>query len=670
MKKNNGFAISSIIYALLILFLALVLLILANLASRKAMFDKEKRDILSRFDGDKQTVCRPSTTLSSPSAIIVTSDDNKFAIGAQYDCELGDGVPRIFYVLEETSTKVSLIMNQNLGDPVAWISKEDYVAAGGLENEYNLGQTNKGPITVTKTLAERTTSWNKLKPSQIKLPTGKQIAKAGNLDDWTLTNISSKALSKSWLFENLNEDNLAGYWTSTADINLSYAWYVRYNGRLAKTYPIINDSIGVRPVIELSKSSFDDLSPVTNQTLCNAVTTATTGNVPTGNYKQWDEYTCELGDGIQNSFMILKTNGDNVSLLMTKNLEQTSNVEYSVEWISKEDYLAAGGTEDEWNASPCEEKYLKKLEKGPITAEKALREATKNWSKLQSNQIKLPDTSVNYYGSGNVSFGFPGWWLSTSQDKLSSVRISLGHVITNFPWSDEAGMSVGEYIMNIYAKRGIRPVIKLTKNEISTLCNPKSTTSITTGNVPNGNYDVDDEYTCNLGDAESSKNLTFFVVEKDDSYVSLIINKSIGTSKWITKEDYIDAGGTESGWNQYGKNCGNFDKGPVTLEKKMVQLTSSWNKLSQDQITIPTYSQLDPKALITKPKAWATSDPQRYPNLFDFWTRSSASAQGYKNYTLEGGAVTIGGNGTTSVHEVDDKFGIRPVITISKSQLK
>ena len=53
MKNNKGFAITSIIYAMLILFLGLIFLILGNLASRKAMFDKEKNEILMRFNGDE-----------------------------------------------------------------------------------------------------------------------------------------------------------------------------------------------------------------------------------------------------------------------------------------------------------------------------------------------------------------------------------------------------------------------------------------------------------------------------------------------------------------------------------------------------------------------------------------------------------------------------------------
>ena len=51
MKLNNkGFAITSIIYSMLILFLTLVVLIIGNLASRKAIFDKQKEEILDKFE--------------------------------------------------------------------------------------------------------------------------------------------------------------------------------------------------------------------------------------------------------------------------------------------------------------------------------------------------------------------------------------------------------------------------------------------------------------------------------------------------------------------------------------------------------------------------------------------------------------------------------------------
>ena len=51
MKLNNkGFALTSIIYMLIVLFLLLLLLLLANLASRKVVLDKVKYDVKNKLD--------------------------------------------------------------------------------------------------------------------------------------------------------------------------------------------------------------------------------------------------------------------------------------------------------------------------------------------------------------------------------------------------------------------------------------------------------------------------------------------------------------------------------------------------------------------------------------------------------------------------------------------
>ena len=46
MKNNKGFAITSIVYAMIILFLMLMLLMLMMFSSRKVILDKQKTDAL------------------------------------------------------------------------------------------------------------------------------------------------------------------------------------------------------------------------------------------------------------------------------------------------------------------------------------------------------------------------------------------------------------------------------------------------------------------------------------------------------------------------------------------------------------------------------------------------------------------------------------------------
>ena len=97
------------------------------------------------------------------------------------------------------------------------------------------------------------------------------------------------------------------------------------------------------------------------------------------------------------------------------------------------------------------------------------------------------------------------------------------------------------------------------------MCNAVDTA--TKGNVQQGQFAYGDEYICDLGDTEDSKNLTFFVLEDGDTTtltdgriaqageVSLIMNKNLGKAvAWVTKEDYLAAGGTESDYGTYGNN--------------------------------------------------------------------------------------------------------------------
>lgn len=50
-KNNKGFAVTGIMYAILILFLMLLLLILANFQSRKILFDKQKNNVYEKLNG-------------------------------------------------------------------------------------------------------------------------------------------------------------------------------------------------------------------------------------------------------------------------------------------------------------------------------------------------------------------------------------------------------------------------------------------------------------------------------------------------------------------------------------------------------------------------------------------------------------------------------------------
>ena len=175
-------------------------------------------------------------TESSSISCTSTSGTVSYALGTSYTCDPGDG-PRTFYVLEEGTDTVSLIMNENLGDVVAWNSS---------------GSNTGGPVTALAYLGSQTSSWT----VDVSLPTGQQIATAGGATSWTADKTTSIIISGSWLYENLYSYQLPyGYWTSTPNSGDSYyAWSVYSTGFLGNGL-VNNTNYGVRPVITISKSN-------------------------------------------------------------------------------------------------------------------------------------------------------------------------------------------------------------------------------------------------------------------------------------------------------------------------------------------------------------------------------------------------------------------------------
>ena len=164
---------------------------------------KYKEDKLTASEPYKGVLCKANTAKATalvwagndPSqesswtkkevGLLASEATSKYDVGVTYTCELGDGEENTFYVLETSGDNVSLIASMNLGTNVAWVTKEDYLAAGGTESDYGTYGNNKlGPITANKILEERTSGWTKLDEDQITLPSGQQIATAVSNTEW------------------------------------------------------------------------------------------------------------------------------------------------------------------------------------------------------------------------------------------------------------------------------------------------------------------------------------------------------------------------------------------------------------------------------------------------------------------------------------------------------
>ena len=187
-------------------------------------------------------------------------------IGTRYVCEFGDGIEYSFFILEDGDTttlttgrqaqagQVSLIMDRNLGEKVAWDSNDSST-----------------PETAKNYLKEQTTGWTKLTAASgtASLPSAYQIAQAGNVLDklqtFILSNYSDFTVMSSelpgWLSGNLSYDTsnttAIAYWLLEKMTKApSYPFLVKY-GNLTITggMPYYTPAYGgIRPVITISKS--------------------------------------------------------------------------------------------------------------------------------------------------------------------------------------------------------------------------------------------------------------------------------------------------------------------------------------------------------------------------------------------------------------------------------
>ena len=176
------------------------------------------------------------------------------------------------------SKTVNLLLDHNTTATVAWVTKEDYIAAGGTEAEWGSnGNNNKGPITALKQLKSDTKAWNS--SLNARLIEASEVAKITNNTAWTAgdnsyyfhtnSNTEYKGAAGTnkyaWLFDNtyncttygcnVADPSTYAYWTNTAQSGSSdRTLRVDCSGSL---YGINVESAywyGVRPVITVLKS--------------------------------------------------------------------------------------------------------------------------------------------------------------------------------------------------------------------------------------------------------------------------------------------------------------------------------------------------------------------------------------------------------------------------------
>ena len=185
MKLNNkGFAISTIMYMVFVLAVLVMAITLTILNSRKLILDKQRNIALTNIYENNITTHRTDCTVLAPfggTFVEATDSDthkgivymNPIDISATCNATIASqnvnsyGKPTgittgcmKFYIYDDSGDYYKMILDHNTSGNVAWLSFEDYIAAGGTQEEWDAGNAYLiGPITATRRLREDTQGW-------------------------------------------------------------------------------------------------------------------------------------------------------------------------------------------------------------------------------------------------------------------------------------------------------------------------------------------------------------------------------------------------------------------------------------------------------------------------------------------------------------------------------
>jgi len=312
--NSKGFAISSIMYLILLICIILITLTLAVLSNRNLILNKQKSQAMENILYNKvNEVCIPvnaeTVTRGSNGNPIGKIPQGKYEPGDEYICNV-DGVNYYrFYILSIEEDKVNLIMSRNICSDgtlatierkclIPWISKDDY------KDDANYGangNNNKGPVTAMNYLYEATKNWRNVEDiymnytdegnsgsygyggittsgttTKITMKNGTVIIKYNNLKarlpkgaEIEATGCASTLGScPVWLVNGLSTktdyypqgtkvdiSGIYAYWSLSSEVSSSrYVRYVNYYGRYFYNDININSYSGIRPVIQVPKN--------------------------------------------------------------------------------------------------------------------------------------------------------------------------------------------------------------------------------------------------------------------------------------------------------------------------------------------------------------------------------------------------------------------------------
>ncbi len=412
------------------------------------------------------------------------------------------------------------------------------------------------------------------------------------------------------------------------------------------------------------------------------------------------EYSCDLGDGKMRTFYVLE-DGDTTTLTDGR-LAQAGEVSL----IADSSFGRDDGQQANAITISCGASHLNGAHTAVVSWKniyESLQTFTKNWTKINQNQISLPTAYQLAQASGQpfeddrlenlplwlFSHLYSSYWtstLTTDAQVNSSTGASEEHratyaVSSNFSDNQNIGYTYKRPI-DMEEGEGIRPVITISKRQINPVI-PEPTpdvlcTLVTETDTP---FAFGTQYSCDLGDFINNNNgnpypfnSTFYVLEDGDNttlgedgtakegQVSLILNKNLGDPSSL----YYDAlcssyGGTVTWCKDGGANNSCSTDGAIEY---LQSATSRWGKIDSSQITLPTRAQLNKIQNLTSSKilpTWLKENLKLGSTNYGYWTSTPVGT--VNAYYVYGLSPQIASTTVTK------EYGVRPVITISKENI-
>ncbi len=221
-------------------------------------------------------------------------------------------------------------------------------------------------------------------------------------------------------------------------------------------------------------------------------------------------------------------------------------------------------------ATPIVTKTIKNAKKGSaeVSIQNYIRAVELTISNSELNKKYIPDGTYDIDSDGNLTgTGLPDGKLEidASGDKPTSgtIVIKSGQVTT------DSKMTIGDYDV------AYNPTSKSYEATEKGNTNMYTNGEVVYFNITTGEKCTSSDYTetqSNTGVKEGCMKFYAFNDDGKDTVNLILDHNTTATVPWISKADYVEAGGTESNFGNFGKN----DKGPLTVLKQLKNDTSSW----------------------------------------------------------------------------------------------